>query len=120
MATVKATYKSKDDDGSEQTQTLEVDYDFGENVNAMIDELGDGVVYRHAVSSITVALQNQMRQWMQQGLSEEDIKNPGGKLDEWSPPSGKPRSANKMDKISKLLETLSPEQREQILAGLQD
>ena len=116
MTQIKATAKWNDKEGTEQTRSMEIDYEFGENVNAMIDELGAEVVYRHAISSITVALQGAMRQWMTQELSDEEIKGEGGKLDEWSPPSGKPRAANRMAKIEALLEKLSPEEREQVLA----
>ncbi len=115
MTQVKATAKWEKD-GVEQTGNLEIDYEFGDNVNGMIDELGGEVVFRHAISSITVALQGAMRQWIQQGLTEDEIKGGGGKLDEWSPPSGKPRSANRLAKIEEMLAKMSPEEREQVLA----
>lgn len=120
MALVKSTAKWNDEQGTEQNRVLEVEYDFGEDVNSMITELGAEVVFRHAVSSITVALQNQMRQWCQQGLTDDEIKGPGGKLDEWSPPSGKPRSANRLAKIEALMEKLSPEERELMFAKAKD
>lgn len=120
MSLVKATAKWNDEQGEEQNRVIEVDYDFSDNVNAMIDDLGAEVVYRHAISSITVALQNQMRQWAQQGLTDDEIKNAGGKLDEWSPPSGKPRSANRLAKIEALMEKLTPEERELMLSKVGD
>lgn len=119
MSIVKATAKWEKD-GEQHEGNLEVDYDFGEDMNAMAAELGPDVVFRHAISSITVALQGQMRQWIAQGLSEDEIKAPGGKLDEWSPPSGKPRSANRMAKIEEMLKKMSPEEREAVLALASD
>ncbi len=60
MTMVKATAKW-DKEGVEQTGNLELDYEFGDNVNAMIEELGAEVVFRHAISSITVALPNPIK-----------------------------------------------------------
>lgn len=123
MAEVKATYKNQEKDeegnkvGEETTRVSSVDYDFGADVHEAITELGADVVYRHCMASITVNLQNSLRQWMAQGLSDEEIAE---KMNDWAPPSGKPRSANKMDKIAKMLETLTPEQREEVLSGLSE
>ena len=118
MAEVKATYKNqpKDEHGNDvgeaTSRVVTVDYDFSTDVNGMINELGAEVVFQHAKTSITVNLQNTLRQWAAQGLSDAEIEE---KMNNWSPPSGKPRSASKMDKITKLLEGLSPEQREDLL-----
>ncbi len=118
MAEVKATFKNqpKDEEGNDvgeaTTRVAAVDYDFGPDVNGMINELGAEVVFQHAKGSITVNLQNSLRQWMAQGLSETEIEE---KMVDWAPPSGKPRSANKMEKIAKLLEGMSPDQREELL-----
>ena len=117
MTVIKATANWEKDD-EKFSGELEVEYEFGGDALAMINELGADVVYRHAISSITVALQGQMRQWIQQGLSEDEIKGEGGKLDQWSPPSGKPRAANRMAKITALMEKMSQEERELLMASL--
>lgn len=116
MTEVKATANWKTDEGEEKSRSIALNYDFGDNVNAMIEEVGAEAVYHHAKSSMTVALQNAMRSWLSAGHTDEEIQ--GEKVDQWQIPTGRPRAANRMEKVSKLVEKMSPEERATLLASL--
>ncbi len=116
MSKVTATAKIKNEETGEVTEReASVEYDFGEDVNSMINELGADVVFQHCKSSITVALQNALRTWMQADHSDAEIQ--GEKVNGWVVPSGRSRTANKMGKLKEMWLKLSVEEREEVLGA---
>ena len=111
-----------DAEGKEQvvTRAVAVEYDFGENLEELIElcglsHEGNGpqVVHHHAKSNIKIALQNSLRAWVSQGLTDEQI---GEKLAEWDIPSGQSRTRSKMERAEGALAKLSVVERKQLLA----
>lgn len=102
----------------EETRNIEVPYDFGSDVNEMISEIGAEAVYHHAKGSMTVSLQSYLRSLMVSGVSDEEILNE--KLPAWSVPTGKARSANRLEKMEKLLGKMSDDEKATLLAQLQE
>ncbi len=116
MSKVSCTANWKDkESGEEKSREISVEYDFGEDVNSMISELGADAVYQHAKSSITVALQSFLRSCMQADFTDEVIR--GEKLENWEVPSGRSRTVNRLAKLKEAYLKLSPEDREELLAA---
>ncbi len=113
---VTATAKWKDKEtGEEQVRTEEVEYDFGDTIHQLMEEIGEEAVFHHAKSAMIVSLQSAVRSWVLQGLTKEEIDV---KLNEWSVPTGKPRGKSRMDKMREMLGKMSAEDREQLLSSL--
>ena len=116
MATVKAVLnKTNEETGDKTSREIEVDFDFGADLDEMVNEFSRDVVYQQAKSAITVSLQTALRSWMDSGASDEEV---GKKLAEWTVPSGRTRSANRLEKVGKIVEKMSQEEREALLAQL--
>lgn len=115
-----ANFMVKQEDGSEEAQTreIEVEFDFGDDLDSMVVEHTREAVYHHAMGSMRVALQSYLRSLMVAGVSDEEILNE--KVPAWSVPTGKARSVNRLEKMEKLLGKMSDDEKATLLAQLQD
>lgn len=87
-----------------------VDYDFGEDLDGMVELFGDEVVFHHARSSMVVALQGIVRNCE----SQEDAEK---KAAEWKPgirAKGKSQSEKMLESFEKMDEST----KEALLAAL--
>ncbi len=113
---VAATAKWKDkESGEEMSRTGEVEYEFGDDIHALIDAVTPEAVFHHAKASMIVSLQSALRQWVIQGLTEEEIET---KVDEWSVPTGKPRGQSRLDRLRETLGKMSPEERAKLMEDM--
>lgn len=62
------------------SRELNVDYDFGGNLEAAVATYGNELVYSCFEDSAVIALQNRVRAWLVAGLTDEEIS---AKVAEW-------------------------------------
>jgi hypothetical protein len=99
---------------TEPAASVEFDYDVPENLAGMVERFGEEVVYSHVKRSVVIAAQGAARGLMKGGKDGAEIQTA---MQTWKP--GEPRTVKSaQDKISALIEKLSPEEREALLADL--
>lgn len=98
---------------------IEVSYDFGENVNDMIERFGAEVVQNAAIAQIRIDLQSIVRGMLEDGKTNEEILT---KVAEWKPgvKVNRERStkAFTMDQVMSAFEKLTPEQKVAYITAL--
>lgn len=94
-------------------KTATVDYDFGDNVQDMIDRFGEEVVFTNAKANMRVSLQGIIRS----AMNAEPPRNPQEEADKWKPGTAAPRKSA-VEKAKDLLGGLSEEQRAELLKNL--
>lgn len=86
---------------------VEADFDFGENLETMIQKFGAPLVFDHAIGSLRVSLQGFMRSQIDQGKNTSQIQEA---VKAWVP--GKRKVAKTpAEKLRELLAAMSPEER---------
>ena len=105
---VKATANS----GTSGKREIEAEFEFGSGLSEMTNIFGQDVVFVHARANMVIALQNALRGWMQQDLSDERIKH---LVADWEMPTKKSRARPDFDKLKRQLARLSEEDRKAIL-----
>lgn len=90
---------------------IEVDYDFGDNIQSMVQKFGEDIVFQHARGSLVVALQGWLRSLQSRGKSDAEIQK---EVKGWKPGQrrqGKTAKEKALESLSKL----SPEERAALL-----
>lgn len=90
---------------------VEADFEFGDNLDAMVEKFGDEIVYNHARGSLVVALQGFMRGQIDAEKSPKEI---AAAVREWSPGKRK-QGKSPQEKIRDQLDKLDPETRAQLI-----
>ena len=70
----------KDDPSSVKTATII--YDFGKDLNEMVEKFTDDVVFTNARASFKITAQSAMRRYLSSGLGQEEV---AGKMAAWKP-----------------------------------
>lgn len=99
-----------------EDRAISVEYDFGDDINHMIDLFGEEVVFSQAKAQMTVALQGAVRT----ALNGVDDKFKTDKqivelAAAWKPGTKRIVKTNS-EKLAGLWETMTPEQRKEFLA----
>jgi len=118
IITAKAKVTTKNEETGEETESeipIEVEYEFGDNMNQLIETHGAEACFHHAKSAMTVALQSAMRSWATQGLVGDELQ---AKLDDWSVPTGRPRGMSRVERFKENLSKLSDADRAEVLKDL--
>jgi hypothetical protein len=101
----------------ETARSIEVPYDFGDNLDQACELFNDNIVFEGFVSDATVGLQGFVRRLLKlEGdkiVSDEDILL---KASEWRPGAKPKKSA--LDKAMELLGKLSAEEKAAVLASI--
>jgi hypothetical protein len=99
---------------TEPEASVEFDYEIPENLADLVTRFGEQVVFSHVKRSIIIAAQGTARGLMKGGKNAEAIQQ---SMDTWKP--GEPRAVKSAaDKISTLVDKLTPEEREALVAEL--
>ena len=88
------------------------DYDFGDTLETLVEQFTEEVVYKAAMKSFVISLQAVMRQKYQKDRSTWEDE-----CEKWKP--GIRRSVDKVEKVTKLTERMSPEEKAALLELLQ-
>lgn len=117
--TAKAKVKVLDNDGKDTGEEIEIpieaDYDFGDNINQIIENHGEDAAFHHAKSSMVVAFQSALRSWAGAGLIGDELE---AKVATWSVPTGRPRAMSRMERFKKNLAALSDDEKQDVLKEL--
>lgn len=95
-------------------RTVSVDYEFGDDIDEMIEKFGDKVVFNHARGSLTVALQGWMRLQLDNKKSPAEIK---AAVKDWKPGIRR-QGKTPIEKMRAQLSSLSAEDRAALLKDL--
>jgi hypothetical protein len=101
-------------------RTVEVMYDFGANLEEMVDKFGDQAVFANALAQMKIGLQANMRRGMspdKEGKTKTDEEIAAGAA-EWTPGDRTVTRKSTVDKAKDLLGGMSAEERAQLLAEL--
>ncbi len=113
--TVNAQFTHVDENTKDKTVVdVSAKFDFGEDINDMINMFGAETAFHQAKSSLKVAFQGFLRVLAAKGETQEGID---AEVANWTPPSGKPRGKSKLERAKELIAKLSDEDREALLAG---
>lgn len=113
MQKVTATGKVKDEDGNVVSErTIEVEYDFGDDIDAAVDAFGADVVMSNYRQSAVIALQSRLRAQIAAGLKDNEI---AAKAEEWKPGFKSVTRKSPVDKVRDLLSGKTPEEIAAIL-----
>ena len=93
---------------------LEVDFDFGSDLDAMAKIFGDTIVFEKAKASMVVALQGFIRDRLKAGDKTPEIRK---KCDEWKP-GLKKRGLSPAEKVSREIDKLPPDVKQALLKEL--
>ncbi len=109
--------KAKQKDGTERLVTVE--YDFGENLDEMLDRFSSEVVYGQALDSLVISVQAMIRRHASgtdkaPPKSDEEIQKI---VSAWRPGVGATRKSA-TEKAADAIRALTPEQRAALLAEL--
>lgn len=110
--------KVKDAEGNEKRSVkaaYEADYDFGDNLKALVANHGEDKVYKAAVGSWVIAIQNGIRLILETATEENKDQKAIKKevdtfLEEWSP-SEKKRGKTAAEKLRDQLGSMTEEER---------
>lgn len=95
-------------------RTVTVEYDFGDDIDQIIDKFGDKVVFNHARGSLTVALQGWMRLQLDNKKTPAEIK---AAVKDWKPGIRR-QGKTPIEKMRAQLGALSAEDRAALLKDL--
>lgn len=90
---------------------VEVDYDFGEDLDQLVNKFGADVVFSHARRSFVVTLQSFIRTQMDRGKSETEIQEA---VNEWRPGQRK-QGKSPQEKVQDMLAKMDPSARAALL-----
>lgn len=96
------------EDGEDKRRDISASFDFGEDLPDAEVLFGAESVFHHARSSLRVSFQSYLRSLAGQNLTEDEIQ---GKVNEWTPPSGRARGMSKLEKAKETLLKMSEEDR---------
>lgn len=96
--------------------SVEVDYDFGDDLDSLIKNFGTDIVFQHAKGSLVVALQGWLRSLLDRGTSAADIQK---EVKNWKPGQRRQGKTQK-EKAAELISKLSPEERAALLKQMKD
>jgi len=97
-----------------ESQPVEFEYDFGDNLENACSMFGEDVVFAYAKRGLVVAAQGHARGHIRAGKSKEEIVTA---MQEWKP--GMPRQPKSQEeRIRDMLNGLSPEARTQLAKEL--
>jgi hypothetical protein len=123
LQNVNAKYAAKDEkgnsvlvDGEAVILEASVNYDFGDNLQAAIENCGEEAVFSNFVANAKVGLQSIIRSKLKQGLTPDQIQ---AIADSWKP--GMVADKVQIDPaqaIKAAFNTWSPEKKAEFLAGL--
>lgn len=109
-----------DKTGTDEPRPCEVAYDFGGNVEEMIELFGDQVVYANARAQMVIGLQAMMRRAMmpdKEGKTKTDDEI-SAMAKEWTPGDRTVTRKTAVEKAKDLLGGMSPEEKAELLASL--
>lgn len=95
---------------------VEVDYDFGDTLEQMVENFGKDVVEAHAKGALVITLQAFMRRHIDKGTSADKIQD---EVAGWKPDVRSAVKLSAVEKASAQLTKLSPQERADLLARLQ-
>lgn len=110
--TVTATGKVKDT-GDELERSVE--YDFGDNLDEMVDKFGEDVVFSNAKGAMVISLQSIMRTSISKNESAADCAK---KAAEWKPKTAAPKKS-KVERGLELTAGMSKDDLEAFLKSAQ-
>lgn len=98
---------------------VEVEVEMAENLNELVQQFGEEIVFSHARRSVVIALQGYMRSLMDQGREKgEDAatiaQNILSQVTNWKP-SQKKAPKSQSEKARDILSRLSPAERQALL-----
>lgn len=101
-------------------RSVDVMYDFGANLEEMVEKFGDLAVYANAQAQMKIGLQAAMRRGMtpdKEGntKTDEEIATMAA---EWTPGDRTVTRKSAVDKAKDLLGAMSPEEKAELLAAL--
>ena len=91
--------------------SVEVEYEFGSNLQEAIAAFGEDVIYQNAVGSLKVALQGWLRSQLDQEKTAEQIT---ADVSSWKPGQRK-QGKSPQEKLRDQLNSLTPEERAALL-----
>jgi hypothetical protein len=100
-------------DGEDKIVTI--NYDFGEDLDEMVEKYGKDVVFSNARASFIITLQAAMRRYMTGGRSQEEISE---LLSGWKPGVSLTRRIDPVSALVSQWASFSPEKQKEILAKL--
>ena len=106
--TTKTTHEGK------EVGPVTVTYDVADDLEGLVEQFGDDVVYRSATQQITVALQSFVRGLLKQGKTSAEIE---AAVEDWKPGTRK-RGKSPQEKILDQFGDMDEEARAALLAQL--
>lgn len=107
----------------ESRDSIIVEYNFGDNLADAVEKFGEDVVFARFVSAARVDLQGYVRGLMRKTNEEGDFEHSDDvivqKAGEWRPSMRKPGKSAK-EKTLDLIDKLSDEEREELMAALSE
>lgn len=100
----------------------EVEYDFGSNLKEAVAKFGDDKVYKAALNSFVISIQNTMRSLLEAGIEDGKTqaviaKEITATIEEWEPTERK-RGKTAKEKLRDQLAAMSDEDRKALLREL--
>ena len=103
-------------DGKQETRTYTANYDFGDDLEGLKTIVNDdSKVYFNARRSFIIDLQNKIRSWLEEGLSDDEVET---KVEAWEYPSGAPRGKDPVEKAVTLFAGMDEATRAKALEQL--
>lgn len=114
MSQYTATYNPKDEDGNAlDPQTLNAEYNFGENLAEAVELFGEDIVHAHFRAHAVVSLQSRMRSAAKQGLNVQE------EINKWKPGQVTRRGKTPVQKALTDFGKMNEEQQAAFIAELQ-
>lgn len=104
---------------------FKVEFDYGKDLAEMVEKFGEKVVFTKARMAMSLDVGSRCRAWMEQELLEGKSPEEAQiavqeNLNAWTPAVGtRTKKEVKPEKVKSLISRLSPEQKEALLAELQ-
>lgn len=114
MTTVTASTKIKNEDGTEESRTASVEFDFGSNLDEAVKMFGPDRVYRLFIAKATVAVQSRITAGLQSGKTPAEIQSD---VDDYNL-EGRKVAKSKAEKAADIYDQMTPEQRAAFMAML--
>lgn len=101
-------------------RVAKVNYDFGDNLEQMVERFGKEVVHSNAKQAIRISLQSRLRSAMDvaEGEKEPSDKDLQANADSWKPGVASATRKSPVEKAKESVSKLSPEERKALLAEL--
>lgn len=101
---------------ADDARKIETSFNFGGNTAQAVELFGEDAVYANFVRGARVTLQGFVRaQLSDVEKSDDDIKEA---INEWKPGARSARGTSKTSKIQKLIDAMSPEEKEAFLVQI--